>query len=75
MEEDYDSAAVENVYSFGVSGNMIWLAHICIGLFLAYLGYNIYNQQEINGNVGVALVVLGVMAMFYHLHLWYLNTY
>ncbi len=64
---------IEDTYSFGIAGSLIWSTHIIIGAILAYIGYNIVNQEYIDTNWGILLVVVGVMAMFYHAHLWYLN--
>lgn len=73
MEQDFD-ISVEDTYSFGIPGTFIWALHIIIGIILAYLGYNILNQQPINNNIGILLLIVGASAIFYHSHLWYLHA-
>lgn len=60
-------------YSLGVPGFVIWPTHILIGAFIAFIGYNILYKIPINTNFGLLLILLGSTAIFYHLHLWYLN--
>lgn len=60
-------------YSLGVPGYILWPMHMVIGAFIAYIGYCILYKQSINPNWGIVLLVLGVTAIFYHAHLWYLN--
>lgn len=53
-------------YEFGVSGEMIWTTHILIGFYFIFLGY--YKLEKIHSYI---LVVLGVIMIGYHSHLWY----
>jgi len=59
-------------YHYGLSGQVIWLSHILLGIFYVYLGYLIVEQKQIlNKYYGVVLIVLGVLSALYHAHLWY----
>lgn len=59
-------------YHYGLSGQVIWLSHILLGIFYIYLGYLIVEQKQIlNKYYGVVLIVLGVLSSLYHAHLWY----
>jgi hypothetical protein len=59
-------------YHYGLSGQVIWLSHILLGIFYVYLGYLIVEQKQIlNKYYGVVLIVLGVLSSLYHAHLWY----
>ena len=58
-------------YSYNVPVQVIWSTHILIGLALLYLGYLIVEKKEINKYIGITCIVLGVLAMMYHSHLWY----
>lgn len=57
------------MYHFGVSGIVIWSSHILMGSFFAYVGYLTLNKKEIPQIVSLALIVLGVLGLLYHLHL------
>jgi uncharacterized membrane protein len=58
-------------YHFGVPGSIIWISHIIIGLLLSYVGYNIVFNKKINNNIGLIVLVIGVLAAIYHIHIWY----
>lgn len=59
-------------YHYGLSGQVIWLSHILLGIFYVYLGYLIVEQKQIlNKYYGVVLIVLAVLSSLYHAHLWY----
>ena len=58
-------------YHFGVPGYIIWISHIIIGLLLSYVGYNIVFNKKINNNIGLIVLVIGVLAAIYHIHIWY----
>jgi len=58
------------MYHFGVSGIVIWLSHILMGSFFAYVGYLTLNKKEIPQIVSLVLIILGVLGLLYHLHLW-----
>ena len=61
-------------YHFGIPGFLIWITHIIIGIFLAYVGYKIVFNKRINNNIGLLLLVVGVMAAIYHGHIWYYHV-
>ena len=63
------------MYSFGMTGPMIWTMHIIIGLILMYIGYVSLNNQEIKKPFVAGLLIIGSMAVFYHAHLFYYYTY
>lgn len=58
-------------YHFGVPSVAVWTSHILIGLFLAYVGYNMIENKKLPKYVPITLIVLGVLALLYHAHLWY----
>ena len=58
-------------YHFGVPGIAVWVSHILIGIILIYSGYNIINKKKIGLTVGIVILVIGVLALLYHSHLWY----
>ena len=61
-------------YSFGVPGTVVWSSHILIGILLAYIGYLIVEKKHIDKYLGILLIVLGVLAAIYHLHIWYTSS-
>ena len=61
-------------YHFGVSGTVIWISHILMGLFFFYIGYKIINKKQIVLNDGIWLVIIGALGLVYHAHLMY-NDY
>lgn len=58
------------MYHFGVSGIVIWLSHILMGIFFAYIGYLTLNKKQLPQIISLILIILGVLAFLYHLHLW-----
>lgn len=60
-------------YHFGVPGLLIWLTHILSGLLLVFVGYSNLNKKYVNTIISLILIVAGVLASTYHLHLWYYN--
>jgi hypothetical protein len=58
-------------YHFGVPGVAVWLSHILIGALLIYSGYMIASKQKLGLTMGIIIVVIGVLALLYHAHLWY----
>lgn len=63
-----------NEYHFKVPGWMIWIFHIVFGMFLTYVGYQVLNNKPVHEFIALALIVIGVMAMTYHAHIWFVNT-
>ena len=61
-------------YHFGVPGIAVWIQHILSGLLLLYIGYQGLTTGKISKNMSLILVVVGVLAALYHLHLWYYNS-
>lgn len=57
-------------YHYGVSGPVIWISHIVLGLFLAYFGYASLKNERFPDWIYIALIVIGVMALLYHSHIW-----
>ena len=56
-------------YSFGVPSVAIWGVHILVGLYFAWLGYNMISSKfKLHG---VILVVFGALMFTYHSHLWF----
>lgn len=70
-------------YNYGVPGIVIWIFHILFGSFLIFVGWQISrakstpesgdkNKQYVSSIppwVGLVLLILGSLALFYHLHL------
>ena len=63
----------KDTYHYGVPGKLIWISHILYGLFFIYLGYRLLENKPINKYISILLIVMGVMAILYHSHLWYNN--
>jgi len=57
-------------YHFGVPGYLIWISHILIGLLISYVGYQIAFKKTVNHNIGLLVLVIGVLAAVYHIHIW-----
>jgi hypothetical protein len=64
----------QDMYHFGMPGNVIWAMHIIFGLLFIYLGYLIQEGKPVNKFIGTALIVMGAMMMLYHAHLWYYES-
>jgi len=64
----------QDMYHFGMPGNVIWSMHIIFGLLFIYLGYLIQEGKPVNKFIGTALIVMGAMMMLYHSHLWYYES-
>jgi hypothetical protein len=62
-------------YHYGVPAKLIWTSHILFGLFFIYLGYRLLENKPINKYISILLIVMGVMAILYHSHLWYNYSY
>jgi hypothetical protein len=63
-------------YAFGIPGPAIWITHVLIGLFLVYIGYTLLiGTSELDKRLIILLIVLGSLAMLYHLHLYYYYTW
>ncbi len=59
------------MYSFGIPGTIIWVTHIIIGIFLAYIGYALLNDRKIAQPFVISLMVIGALVILYHSHLFY----
>jgi uncharacterized membrane protein YukC len=42
-----------------------------MGIFFAYIGYLMIEGKKIDKWISISLVVIGVLALLYHSHLWY----
>ncbi len=58
-------------YSFKTPGKLIWIAHMAIGAFLAYIGYCLLNNKKVSQTSAVVLVSLGSLVILYHGHLMF----
>ena len=58
-------------YHFGVPGFLIWISHILIGILLSYVGYQLVFKKNVNHNIGLLILVIGIIAILYHVHIWY----
>ena len=61
-------------YHFGVPGIAVWIQHILSGLLLLYIGYQGITTGKISKIMSLILIVVGVLAALYHLHIWYYNS-
>lgn len=60
-------------YHFGIPGPLIWAFHILFGIFIFYLGYQAITTKKISKASSAVLIILGSMAVLYHVHLWLYN--
>lgn len=50
----------------------IYLFHILfVASLLFYLGFQIYNQQKMDRNVGAFLIILALVILLYHAYRFY----
>ena len=61
------------IYEFGVPQEVIWGGHIVMGVFFIYIGYELIMKRKIPEYVVFAMMLLGALAFFYHIHIWYEN--
>ena len=61
----------QETYHFGVPAVLVWLSHILIGLLLIYVAYLIIEGKTVNKWIGILLLLIGVIAALYHVHIWY----
>lgn len=57
-------------YHYGLSGPVVWGAHIIFGLFLTYFGYASLKNTRMPDYVYIGIIVIGVLALLYHTHIW-----
>ena len=59
-------------YHYNISGPVIWIFHILLGIFLVYIGYVSIDGPYIRlpNYVYISLIVIGVLAALYHAHIW-----
>ena len=62
-------------YHFGLPGHLIWILHIILGLLITYIGYRTLNNKNINQILALILIVMGVLAIVYHAHIWFTHIY
>ena len=55
-------------YHFGVPGMAIWIGHIIMGVFFAYVGKQLLDGM-VSRNIALTIMILGVLAVVYHTHL------
>jgi len=58
-------------YAYGLSYGVVATVHVLVGLFLAWLGYQLLNKKPVGQPVAVTLIVLGALVSLYHVHLWW----
>jgi diphthamide biosynthesis methyltransferase len=61
-------------YHFGVPAIAIWLTHIVLGLYFCVVGYMMLNNYKLHQLVSLSFIVMGVLMLLYHAHLWYNST-
>lgn len=60
-------------YSHGVPKPLVWFVHIVMGIFFAYLGYEMVTKYKELPNFytyGLLLLVVGSIITLYHSSLW-----
>jgi hypothetical protein len=60
-------------YHFDLPGPVVWSTHILIGLFFIYVGGVLLSGKKLPQAIYVTLIVLGVLALAYHAHIWYVE--
>jgi len=65
--------AGQETYHFKVPAVWVWISHIVIGLLLMYVAYLIVENKPINKYIGILLLLIGVIAILYHAHIWYVE--
>ncbi len=58
-------------YHFGVPAIAIWSTHIILGIYFCIVGYMMLNNMKLPQIVSLSFIVMGVLMMLYHAHLWY----
>jgi hypothetical protein len=61
-------------YHFGVPEWVVWFSHIVMGAFFVYVGYALVLRQKLPTYVAITVLVLGVLAILYHGHIWILDA-
>ena len=64
----------ECTYNFGVPCNAIYASHILMGIFFAYIGYLLIEGKKVNKWISISLIVIGILALLYHSHLFYVKN-
>ncbi len=57
-------------YHYGISGPVIWISHILLGIFLVYFGYVSMKDIKLPDYIYIGVIVIGVLAVLYHTHIW-----
>lgn len=65
--------AGQETYHFGVPAVLVWVSHIIIGALMIYLAYLIIEKKPIDKWVGILVLLIGVIAIIYHAHIWYVE--
>ena len=61
-------------YNFDVPCSTIYLGHILMGLLFSYIGYLLIEGKKVDKWLAISLVTIGVLAILYHSHLWYVKS-
>ncbi len=56
-------------YRFGIPGIVIWSFHILLGLWFIYIGRKALNDGIMTKNTALIILVVGVLATIYHVHI------
>lgn len=62
------------MYSNYIPGEAIWSFHIFMGIYLIYLAKQI-QERKVPPSTTLVLYTLGILALMYHMHLWWSNYY
>ena len=62
-------------YHFNVPGWLIWTSHILMGLFFIFVGYALLINKRLPPYISVTVLVLGVLALLYHAHIYYIEIF
>ena len=58
-------------YHFKLDGQTVWFGHIVMGIILTYIGKQLLDKKEVDQNSSLLLIIMGVLGILYHGHIWY----
>ncbi len=60
-------------YHYGLSGPVVWIMHIILGIFFVYFGYSSLKNIVLPDYIYIGIIVIGVLAILYHTHIWIMD--
>jgi hypothetical protein len=58
-------------YNFCLSGSVVLILHILIGIFLIYFGYVSLKNERLPDFVYIGVIVIGIVAILYNAHIMF----